>query len=110
MKEEPMYHAEIKALLEFAKKQLSCVLIKKKNEGYSQSFLAKMLGIDQPRISMLMFNKKKATLSLGSLISMMEQLGYYAVIDMREREMEKRLKIFDRRSFETLPTSELPKG
>lgn len=93
-------------LLEYAKEKLVMILKKKKEQGLSQTDLAKMLAVQPTRISILMRNERKVTLSL--VIDMMEQLGYYAVIDMREIDIEKRFKIFDRRSFDTIPTREIP--
>lgn len=93
-------------LLDYAKEKLAMILKKKKEQGLSQTDLAEMLAVEPTRISILMRNEKKVTLSL--VIDMMEQLGYYAVIDMREIDIEKRFKIFDRRSFDTLLTREIP--
>lgn len=85
---------EASLLLNYAKKQLANTLKKKIKEDGTQEFLAKILGISQPKISRALYCK--LSMSLSTAIHMMEVLGVYTVIDTRETEMAKRFKIFDK--------------
>jgi len=98
VKEKTIYNVGSKELIEYAKKQLSCLLIKKQDEGYSQSYLAKILGVDQPKISQYAALKKYSTcgndaLSLSKILRLMELLDTYVIIDTSEKEIEKIFKI-----------------
>ncbi len=84
---------EESSLLRYAMQQFAIVLRKKQEDGYSQTYLAKILSIDQPKISQAM--QAIGSMKLQRILCMMELLGAYAVIDMRERNIEKKFQVFD---------------
>lgn len=83
---------EESSLLRYAMQQFAMILKKKQEEGCSQTYLAKILSIDQPKISQAM--QAMGSIKLHRILYMMELLGAYVVIDTRQKSIEKKFHVF----------------
>ncbi len=102
-KEKTMNYTESREMLEYAKQQFASLLRKKRHEGYSQQYLAKILGLDQPKISQYCSQKKISKsftgvegVSLSKILHLMQLLGTYVIIDTSEKEVKKMFKIAEK--------------
>jgi predicted XRE-type DNA-binding protein len=96
MEEENSLMQEERKLLNIAKQKLATILKNESEKGMCQKYLAKILGIDQPKISMAM--KAQGSLSLSRIICLLGRLDRNVVIDTREKEIEKIFMVIDHKS------------
>jgi predicted XRE-type DNA-binding protein len=80
-------------LLKIAKEKLAIILNNESEKGICQKYLGKILGIDQPKISMAM--KAKGSFSLSKIICLIARLGKHVVIDTSQSQIEKIFIVID---------------
>jgi len=82
-------------LLKIAKEKLAILLKKECKKGICQKYLAKILGIEQPKISMAM--NAKGSFSLSKIICLLGRLGKNVIIDTSQDQTDKIFIIFDKK-------------
>lgn len=82
-------------LLKIAKEKLATILNNESEKGICQKYLGKILGIDQPKISMAM--KAKGSFSLSKIICLLGRLDRHVIIDTSQDQTDKIFIIFDKK-------------
>lgn len=93
MEEENSLMQEERKLLNIAKQKFAIILKKESEKGMCQKYLAKILGVDQPKISTAM--KAKCSLSLCRIICLIGRLGKHVIIDTTQNQIENTFIVID---------------